>query len=461
MIKLADTLAPMSNDFYAVESENVGIDIDGTSKSIQQAYEDGDLSGGGSSIQVDTMPIASAENENMIVEYVGASGTYQNGYFYQNIGSGDPKVYSWVQKNVQPSNATATDVSYDNTTSELVATNVQDAIDEIKGGLGTASGKNFTDLVRPNSHELVESGSVYSAINNALSSIYTPRGELTCAELTSSLLIEDNVGNIYTMSDSGTTSALFINGAGLTINVGDNVGIIKAGADTYLFNYMGNAFDLTDYQKKELTTAILGEDTVEGALGVIAEKDKRIWIGHKADWDLLTTAEKIVYDEAHFDDDEPTGANQVTNAVTNGDMRAVTSNAVYDGLKTKQNKLTNSNTGVSLYGNKDVVLNNDSINIRNGLHPIDAFPQTLSGQSAQGTTSAYAKALYERLHERYSGESCVCIGYNSQGEEYTVIVSMAGSGNYGSVVRFGYKNTSAQIIRKESGSWKDNDWVNM
>ena len=239
----------------------------------------------------------------MIVEYVGASGTYQNGYFYQNIGSGDPKVYSWVQKNVQPSNATATDVSYDDTTSELVATNVQDAIDEIKGGLGTASGKNFTDLVRPNSHELVESGSVYSAINNALSSIYTPRGELTCAELTSSLLIEDNVGNIYTMSDSGTTSALFINGAGQTINVNDNVGIIKAGANTYLFNLMGDAFDLHDYQKKELTTPILGEDTVEGALGVIAEKDKRIWIGHKADWDLLTTAEKTEYDEAHFDDD--------------------------------------------------------------------------------------------------------------------------------------------------------------
>ena len=30
MIQLADTLAPMSNDLYAVESENVGIDIDGT-----------------------------------------------------------------------------------------------------------------------------------------------------------------------------------------------------------------------------------------------------------------------------------------------------------------------------------------------------------------------------------------------------------------------------------------------
>ena len=102
MIKLADTLAPMSNDFYAVESKNVGIDIDGTSKSIQQAYEDGDLSGGGSSIQVDTMPIAS-EYPNEIVQYIGESGTYQNGYFYQSTSDEqNPPTYSWVQKNVQP-----------------------------------------------------------------------------------------------------------------------------------------------------------------------------------------------------------------------------------------------------------------------------------------------------------------------------------------------------------------------
>ena len=140
--------------------------------------------------------------------------------------------------------------------------------------------KDTTDSVRPNSHALVESTAVYSAINNALSSIYTPRGELACAELTSSLLIADNVGNVYEMSDSGTTSALFIQGAGETISVGDNVGIIQAGPSTYLFNLMGNAFDLTDYQKKDLTTPITiggtSQTTVEGALGGLnsAKADK-------------------------------------------------------------------------------------------------------------------------------------------------------------------------------------------
>lgn len=133
--------------------------------------------------------------------------------------------------------------------------------------------KDTTDTVRPNSHALVESGSVYSAINNALSSIYTPRGELTCAELTSSLLVEANVGNVYEMSDAGTTTALFLQGEGETINIGDNVGVIKAGANTYLFNHMANAFDLTDYQKKDLTTPItiggVSRTTVEEALGAL------------------------------------------------------------------------------------------------------------------------------------------------------------------------------------------------
>ena len=150
-----------------------------------------------------------------------------------------------------------------------------DASDQNKlvaeNSLGTASAKDSTDVVRVGSHDLVESNAVANAINQALSSIYVPRGSLSCAELTSALLIEANVGNVYEMSDSGTTSALFIQGAGTTISVGDNVGIIKAGQSTYMFNYMGNAFDLTDYQKKDLDTPITiggtSQTTVEGALG--------------------------------------------------------------------------------------------------------------------------------------------------------------------------------------------------
>ena len=152
-----------------------------------------------------------------------------------------------------------------------------DAYIKNKPTLGTASSKDSTDTVRPNNHDLVESNAVYNAINNALTSVYTPRGDLTCAELTSALLIEENVGSVYEMSDSGVTTDLFLQGAGITISANDNVGIIKAGQNTYLFNYMGNAFDLHDYQKKALTTPIsiggVSQTTVEGALGALNTKE--------------------------------------------------------------------------------------------------------------------------------------------------------------------------------------------
>ena len=137
--------------------------------------------------------------------------------------------------------------------------------------IGTAAAKDSTDRVSPNNRGLVESQSVYSAINNALSSIYTPRGDLTCAELTSELLITANVGNVYEMPDAGTTTALFLQGAGEAIAVGANVGIINAGEGRILFNLMPGAYDFSDYQKIDLSQAVESATTVEGALGALSD----------------------------------------------------------------------------------------------------------------------------------------------------------------------------------------------
>jgi hypothetical protein len=199
------------------------------------------------------LPTANADNLGKTYIYTGASNAnYKKGACYecQHIG----QTYTWVQVSVSQDDFNA---------------------------LGTASAKNYTSNVRPNNTDLVESQAVYSAINSALSSIYVPRGDLSCAELTADLLIPANVGNVYTMSDSGTTSALFINGAGHPIATNDNVGIIKAGTDSIMFNLMGNAFDLHDYQTKELETPITIDGTqeteVEGALGGLnGAVDKRV-----------------------------------------------------------------------------------------------------------------------------------------------------------------------------------------
>ena len=216
--------------------------------------------------------IASASNQLTAQSYVdaadGALDTRLN-----SIEEAVPASASITNKLVtaqQLDSLTAGDVSYNNTVSELSATTVQGAIDEVIGGLGTAASKAATTRVSPDNTGLVESNAVYHAINSALSSIYTPRGDLTCAELTSSLLNSTNVGNIYEMSDAGTTSDLFLQGAGRTINIGDNVGIIQTG-DTYKFNLMANAFDLTDYQRKTLDTPLtiggVRRTEVESALG--------------------------------------------------------------------------------------------------------------------------------------------------------------------------------------------------
>ena len=138
-----------------------------------------------------------------------------------------------------------------------------------EGELGTAASKDYTTNVEPNNHNLVESNAVYNAIATSISSIYKVQGDLTCAELVSGLLIASNVGNVYNMTDSGTTSDLFVQGAGVTINTNDTVSIIQTGVSEYKFNYMGNLIDLHNYQTKELSSTIAGETTVEGALNQI------------------------------------------------------------------------------------------------------------------------------------------------------------------------------------------------
>lgn len=80
-VKLADTLKPMG-DFNAVESTNIGININGTSKTLQAAYNDGDL-GGGSNSQVSVMPEPSVALDGKVVQYIGETdANYTQGYFY-------------------------------------------------------------------------------------------------------------------------------------------------------------------------------------------------------------------------------------------------------------------------------------------------------------------------------------------------------------------------------------------
>ena len=109
-VRVADSIKQTNNlkTFPVAYSEDIWIDKNkgsGTPNydSIQTMYNNDELGNGGSSIQVDTMPIASVDAFGKIYEFIGSTGTYVNGYFYECVSDGEPTpTYSWVQKNVQP-----------------------------------------------------------------------------------------------------------------------------------------------------------------------------------------------------------------------------------------------------------------------------------------------------------------------------------------------------------------------
>ena len=95
-IKLADTARPNNHvdaehpgTFPVAYAEDVWF-ADGTRLS-EKTF-------GGQSIQVDELPLASATEEGKIYQYIGTTGTYKNGYFYECVESDG--VYSWEEKTI-------------------------------------------------------------------------------------------------------------------------------------------------------------------------------------------------------------------------------------------------------------------------------------------------------------------------------------------------------------------------
>lgn len=141
MVRISDTLKQQNDltSFPIAYSDGIWLDKNkgvGTAdySDLQTMYNNDELGNGGSSIQVDTMPIAS-EYPNEIVQYVGESGTYQNGYFYQSTSDEqNPPTYSWVQKNVQPNAESENIIDDESVSSSKVwsSQKVSDKIEEVK-----------------------------------------------------------------------------------------------------------------------------------------------------------------------------------------------------------------------------------------------------------------------------------------------------------------------------------------
>ena len=135
--------------------------------------------------------------------------------------------------------------------------------------LGTAAAKDSTNSVTAGSTDLVESGAVKDAIDSAVAAAYHHAGTKTVAQLTHDLLIAANEGNVYNITDSGTTTSDFIEGIGKTIDEGSNVGICKVG-DVYMFDLLSGFVDTTNFVQKSQTAGLLNND---GTVNTTIEDD--------------------------------------------------------------------------------------------------------------------------------------------------------------------------------------------
>lgn len=114
-----------------------------------------------------------------------------------------------------------------------------------------------------------------------------------------------------------------------------------------MFDEMSKTFRGTRTQWNALSTAekktydgcALTDDYNAGGGGGNAN----IFTGTRADWESLTDEQKAVYDQVNLTDDLAGGEMAVVDEVANGNLNPVTSNAVYDSIKSGIKDLFRSN----------------------------------------------------------------------------------------------------------------------
>lgn len=309
--------------------------------------ENGGSGGEGQTIQLEELPERWDESEieeNAIYQYIGETyrGTtyrgeridYKNGYFYKATKVTNISYILWkelygtkdwseldrsVKRNYIPSiefEATLPDSGFD--------------VEIQKDGTFIVNSK--TGTIRDNI--LFWEGTTI------------PAGEyILCTELLSGVLssgcsIFISVKNETTSESelaeiSSDISRPFKAGSPLIINEGDTIKfrIYATGnftrEGTFKFHALFQQFSIVDrsWQPADMLDNIELSNKIPDTSKMI-----NIFTGTQAEWDALTTDEKLAYKQVNITDDE-SDPNVVVDAVTDGDMHAVTSNAVAEELE--------------------------------------------------------------------------------------------------------------------------------
>lgn len=214
--------------------------------------------------------------------------------------------------------------------------------------LGTAAAKDSTNSVTAGSTDLVESGAVKDAIDTAVAAAYHHAGTKTVAQLTHDLLIAANEGNVYNITDSGTTTSDFIEGIGKQIDAGDNVGICKVG-NVYMFDLLSGLEDTSGFVQKSQTSGLLKndgtvnttiEDTVAGHTAALAVKQDAYETITYAQWQALTPAQQAAKD--YYISDYPSSVLTAGNIAYDNSTSGMSANKVQGAIDELKSGLTNN-----------------------------------------------------------------------------------------------------------------------
>lgn len=278
-VRIADTLKQQNNltTFPVAYGEDIWLDENkgsGTADydTLQNLYNDGKL--GGSSIQVKTMPTASADYFGNIVQFVGESGSYKKGHFYECIHNVTDvsNLYEWQEVNHLRFNHTI----YNMTTEPI--------------------NNNFTagDVIyyTGESTENFKANHFYRALPNA-----TPQ-TVYQVDMKESALV-GSIYNCYTPFELRIGFIIFPTGTGgeetpYQITHFDDNGII-------ITPYGWSGSEIT-YVGASYSTTVLGWEELEGGGGT------SIFYGTMDEWDALTTDQKKQYD---YMADEQVGGDEI------------------------------------------------------------------------------------------------------------------------------------------------------
>ena len=311
-IRLADTARPNNH----VDAEHLGTFPVAYAEDVW--FEDGtrlsEKTFDGQSIQKEELPLASADELGNIYQYVGETGTYTNGHFYKCILNSS--VYSWseikmVEKPVVYSETVPDINAYE--TGSIVCYTGEDSGSFEKGHLYQKNETSFTYYYWTFYRDPAKTQPYvfYTREATLANGVNVYKANPTTGEGNISL-----VGSISNYQEW----SFFVNGS-------STVQYFHPEADTSKNRTIteGDWVDIGGGSK--LDNVFLVKDS-EGATTLAVSQ--RTFTGTQAEWDALTTAEKKTYGQALITNDTDTG--EVVNGVTDGDMRAVTSNAVYDAL---------------------------------------------------------------------------------------------------------------------------------